>query len=185
MDMSELNFETVTAADLDNLSMDDLLGNAISDIDLSSSLPDGSFIGYIEKMEIKSREAKPEEGKKGNVALQMNLKVSKCLQCADSNVDAASLTGRVHVQRFWLHVDMGKQQIAKLILGIMGISYRDKAAIAQVGGNVSELLNQLQSEKVAFGFQVKNTENNGFESCDMIFKEQAFIPMESAVEYLD
>lgn len=185
MQLSDIDFTTATAADLDNLTMDDLLGNSLADVDLSSTLPDGTYIGYLEKMEVKRREAKPEEGKKGNVALQVNVKVLRCLQCAESNVDKSSLSGRVHVQRFWLHVDMGKQQIAKMVLGALGVSYRDKNAIKEIGGAMSALLQQFTDEKIAFGFQVKNSEANGFESCDMVFKEAAFIPADKALEHLD
>ena len=44
--LDDLDFTTVTEADFENLTIDDLLGNALSDVDLSSGLPDGTFVGY-------------------------------------------------------------------------------------------------------------------------------------------
>lgn len=185
--MNDLNidFATATLDDLDALTVDQLLGTNIADVDLTSNLPDGVFVFVPTKIDLRKREAKPEEGKKGGLDVNLSLKVVKCLQCADSEVDKDSLGGRVHFQKFPWHMEMGKQNMAKLILGALGVSYKDKNAIAEIGQDMNGILNQLIEGKVAFGATIKNRESGGFENCDLVFKEAAFIPAEKVLEYLD
>lgn len=182
----ELDFQTATMDQLDNLTIDDLLGASLSDVNLVSSLPNGVYVGYITKQDLQRRAAIPEENKKAALNYSLSIKVVKCLQCADSDVDANSLAGRVHFQRFPLHIaDMGKPNLVKMVLGALGISYKDKAAIAEVGGSISALVGQFIESKVAFGFTIKNSDKGGYENCDIVFKQEAFIPADKVGEFLD
>jgi hypothetical protein len=180
-----IDFETATMDQLDMLSIDQLLGVNIADVDLSSSLPDGVYVGMLTKKELKKREAKPEENKKAGLNVQLQVKVVKCLQTTESDVDKEGLAGRNHFQNFPWHIAMGKENMAKLVLGILGISYKDKAAIAEVGSDLNGLLDQLIEQKVAFGFTIKNRESGGFENCDIVFKEKSFVPADKVGEFLD
>ena len=185
--MSDMNidFTTATMEQLDQLSIDQLLGVNIADIDMSSNLPDGVYAFTIVKKELKKRAAKPEENKKAGLDVQLSLKVVKCLQSSEADVDVTTLTGRIHFQGFPWHMDMGKQNMAKFVLGVLGISFKDKAAIAEIGQDLSGLLDQLIEGKVAFGATVQNKESNGFDRCDLVFKEPKFISAEKIVEFLD
>lgn len=184
-DINEIDFASASLDDLDNLTMDDVLGNSLADVEMSNSLPECVAIFQIAKMSLAKKAADPDKGKQASVTLIMSAKVIKCLTCADSSVDPESLTGRFHTQRFMVSRDFGKQQLAKFILGVIGISYRDKTAIAEVAGAQSEILEELMATAVPFGATIKNKEADGFENSDFVFSEKAFIPSETAMEQLD
>lgn len=183
--INEIDFMSATMADLDTLTMDDVLGENLADIDLTSSLPDGVYLFHINKRELKRRAADVDQNKKASLTLGMSLKVVKCITCADSSVDPETLASRSHYQGFYLANDMGKQQLAKLVLGALGISWKDKAAIAEVGQNLNEILSQLEDEKVVFGAKIANKTSGQYENCDIVFKEDAFIGAENAATMID
>lgn len=187
--------ETMTALDgidldvasletLEELSLEDLLGIDIGDIDLRSSMPDGVYLGYLSNFEKKIYAAKPEEGKKASVQLMYQLKIRHVVKCGDPDVDASSLVGRSHVASYPLTQDWGQKNLVKLVLGAMGVSFRDTAAQASIGRSVIDILTELREHQVAFGFTIKNSERNGYENCDVVLKEPSFIPMERAEEML-
>ena len=184
MDFSAIDLDTATMDELENLSLADLLGQDISDVNLSSSLPDGTFIGLIESYELTKRAAKPEENKKASVTLAVKIKVAKTYHLTDPNLDPTDYEGRVHFERFGLLSDFGKANLVKLLLGAVGVSFTDKKAIADVAKSTLTLLEELKAHNVYFGFTVKTTERNGFENCNIVMKTDKFIPMEQAVELM-
>ena len=57
--------------------------------------------------------------------------------------------------------------------------------MATLGRNPLSLLEELQTNKVAFGFTIKNSVSAaGYENCNIILKPAAFINMERAFEML-
>ena len=73
----------------------------------------------------------------------------------------------------------------KLMLGILGVKYSDKAAIKEIGQSPMALMEELKANRVAFGFAVKTVERGGYENCNIVTKEANFIPMDKAEAYLD
>lgn len=182
--MSNIDLQTATLEDLDNLSFDEILGRDLSDYNLSSNLPDGTYLMFIEKRDGKSHAADPTKNKAARKDLSLTFRVHTCLQCADPEIDAASLANRVHIERYNVLQDFGIANLIKLILGVVGVSFRDKEAQKQVGGAPIALIDQLIAGKVIFGVQVKTVERGGYENCNIQTKEQAFISMDKAVEYV-
>lgn len=180
--MNVLNLDNATAEDLDNISMEQLLGQNISDVNLSSSIPDGTYLGLIEKFEKKVFSAKPEQGKAASIALNITFHVHSALHLADPNIDPKSVAGRKHFQSFFVTNENGLANLAKLLLGIIGVKFNDKEAILEVGQSILALLEELKANNVYFGFTVKNVERNGYENCDIVFKQDKFIAMEAAQE---
>lgn len=187
IDIAKLDLENLDMHQLDTLSIDDLLGNNIGDYNLSQALPDGVYIGYIEKYEMKktASDATGDKIKKARVDLNFAVKVVKVMTMADPTDNADSLVNRMHFQRFNLLQDYGQAGVVKLVLGILGVSYRDKKAIEGLNASLKQFVDQLVSERVAFGFTIKNKETNGYENCDIVLKEKSFINAEDAVQYLD
>jgi len=187
VDITKLDLEVLDMDQLDNLSIDDLLGNNIGEYNLSQALPDGVYIGYLERYDItkKASDATGDKIKKARVDLGAVVKVVKVLTLADPNDNADSLINRNHFQRFNLLQDFGQAGLVKLVLGILGVSYRDKKAIEGLNSSLKQMLDQLVSERVAFGFTIKNKESNGYENSDIVLKEKAFINAEDAVQHLD
>lgn len=172
-----------TLEDLDNLSFDVLLGRDISEYNLNSNLPDGTYIVFIEKREGKSRAADIEKDKKAAKNLELYFRVHTCLQCADPEIDKAGLANRVHIERYNTLNEIQVANLIKMILGAVGVSFKDKQAIAEVGQSVLSLLDQLIAGKVLFGVQIKTTERNGYENTGIVHKETSFIPVDKATEY--
>ncbi len=184
MNAMPLDLMNATLEELENLSFEALLGKDIADYNLSSSLPDGTFLVYIEKREGKAKAADVEKGKKASKTLELYLRVHTCLQCSDAETDKASLANRVHIERYNVTEEFGVANLIRLVLGAVGVAFKDKRAIAEVGQSVLALLDQLISGKVLFGVQVKTVEKNGYENTNVVHKEPAFIPMDKAMEYL-
>lgn len=183
-DMSNLDLSVATAEDLENISLDALLGQDISEISMTSTLPDGTYLGYIEDYERRVFPAKPEQGKNASIALNIKIKVARAEHIKDPQVDPRSVENRVHFESFFLTSDRGPGDLVKLILGILGVKYSDKDAIKDVGRSPLALLEELKVNNVYFGFTVQNKERNGFENCNIIFKQDKFIDMEKAQELL-
>ena len=179
-----LDLMNATLEDLDNLSFDAILGRDISEYNLNSNMPDGTYIVFIEKRDGKSRAADIEKGKKAAKNLELYFRVHTCLQCADPEIDKAGLTNRIHIERYNTLNEFNVANLIKMILGAVGVSFKDKRAIAEVGQSVISLLDQLIAGKVLFGVQIKTTERNGYENTGIVHKEQAFIPVDKATDYL-
>lgn len=184
MNAMNIDLSTATLEDLDTLSIDDLLGQNIADVDLSNALPDGLFIGVVEDYELKKYAAKPEENKKASAAVSVKVKVLQAQTIKDPSIDPATLTNRTHFQSFFVTTEFGKAQLVKFLLGVIGVKYTDKAAIMEVGRTLSSLLEELKVNGVPFGFTIANTERKGRENSDIVFKEPAFIEMNKAHELL-
>lgn len=174
------DLETATMEDLENISLEDLLGQDMADISLTSSLPDGTFLGYIEKYEKKMFAAKPEQDKKASIALNVTIAVHSAQHLADPNGDPEAVVGRKHFQAFFITNEMGQAQLVKLLLGIIGVKFSDKDAIKQVGQSPIALLEELKANRVYFGFTIKNSERGGYENSDIVFKQEKFITMDDA-----
>lgn len=184
MNDMHINLENATLDELADLSLDAILGQDMADVNLSSNLPDGVYFGRIESYERKDYAAKPEENKAASVALNVKIKVHSAQHVNDANVDPATLAGRVHFQRYSITADRGKADLVKLLLGIVGVAFNDKAAIKQIGRSTIALLEECKAGEVYFGFTVKTTERNGFENCDIQHKQAMFIDMEKTQELL-
>lgn len=180
-----LNTDSLSLEELDNLSITDLLGEDMSQISLSSNLPDGTYAFVIEKYETKSFPAKPEDNKKARRTLNVTLNVVAVLALTDTTEDTEKLVGRKHFESYDLLSDFGRASFIKLLLGIVGVSFTDKKAIAEVGQAPAALLEELKASKVAFGGQVKTVERNGFENCNLVLKPKAFIDMNQILELLE
>lgn len=187
VDITKLDLETLDADQLDNLSIDELLGNNIGDYDLSSNLPDGTYIGYIEKYELKkmAADASGEKIKKARADLSLTVNVLRALTLKDPNENPDTLVNRKHFERFNLLQEFGQAGLVKLVLGILGVSYRDKQAIEGLNASLKTFIDQLVSEKVAFGFTIANVEKGGYDNCNIVLKEKNFISAEDAVNHLD
>ena len=183
-DATAIDMSVATAEDLENLSLHDLLGQDISDISMVSNLPDGTYVGLIEDYEKKVFPAKPEQGKNASIALNMRLKVHHAEHISDPSIDTKSVENRVHFESYFLTSDRGPADLVKLLLGILGVKYTDKAAIKEVGQSPLGLLEELKSNNVYFGFTVKNTERGGYENCNIIHKQDKFIDMEKTAELM-
>jgi len=177
-----LDLSTISMEQLEALSIDDLLSNNIGDYSLSSNLPDGIFFGYIEKVDVRRLAARVEDGKKGQLQLNLMINVVQAHTLADPSEDKSSFVGRKHFESYNLLTDFGVSNLIKLLLGIVGVSYKDKKAIAELNQNPKELLDELVNNHVVFGFTIKNTERNGFENCNVVLKEKNFIDMNRALE---
>jgi len=186
-DINALDLETLSMDQLDNLSIDDLLGNNIADYKLGSNLPDGTYIGFIEKIDVtkKAADASGERIKKARIDVAVQVKVLRVLQLADPTENAEALVNRVHYQRYNVLQEYGVAGLVKLVLGILGISFRDKKAIEGLNSSLKQFIDQLVSEKVAFGFKIVNKESGGYENCDISQREKDFIDAENAMQYLD
>lgn len=182
---ANLDLSNMSLEDLDNLSVADLLGEDISKISLSQNLPDGVFAMTIEKYELKSFAAKPEENKKARRTLNLTMNVIAAIALTDGTIDPASLIGRKHFESYDLLSDFGRSNIVKLLLGILGVKFTDKAAIAQVGQAPAALLETIKAEKIPFGAQIKTVERGGYENCNIVLKEKDFISAEKITELLD
>lgn len=180
-----LDLNTATLDDLDNLSINDILGEDISKISLNQGLPNGLYMVVIDDYELKSMAADVEKDKKARRDLNLKLKVVKALALEDGTLDAASFTGRVHFERYNLLADYGKINFIKFLLGIFGVKFTDKKAIAEVNDSPALLLETLKVEKIPFGVTMKNVERNGYENCNVELKEAKFIDASKAQDYLD
>lgn len=179
MDLSaNIDLETVTLDELENLDLDHFLGGDVTDFDLGDSMPDGVFGLMIEDYDLKALEAKPEENKKGRVTLTVKYKVTHVLACDDADIDHKSLINRVHYQRYIVTESWGVSQVIKTILGIVGAKFKDKKSWAAIGSSFSEIIAQLKSEKVQFGATIKTKERNGYENTDIVLAEKAFMSIE-------
>lgn len=183
--IANMDLETATLDQLENLTISDLLGQNLADVELRSTLPDGTYIFAFDKSAVKAFAADPEKNKKASINLNLFLKVVRCIQCADPEMDPASLTNRVHIQQFPMHMAHGPANAAMLILGVLGVPFKDKAAMAEAGGTMGELLETMINEKLVFGGQIKNKSKNGYDNCDLVFSEKAFISAEAAPIHLD
>lgn len=181
----EIDFATATMADLENLTLDEVLGENLGSVELSSALPDMVGIFVIHKIELLKKEADPDNNKKANLTVAIQCKVVKPLQCADSTVDMDDLTGKMHYQRFLISQEFGQQQLEKFLMGILGVAFKDKAAIAEIGQSKSALLEEIKTAALPFGATVKNKESGGYENSDFVFTEKAFIASDDAVDLLD
>ena len=180
-----INLMNATLEELENLSFEALLGRDISEYNISSNLPDGTYILFVEKRDGKAKAADLEKGKKANKTLELHLRVHTCLQCSDADVDKAALANRVHIERFNVTEEYGIANLIRMVLGAVGVSWRDKKAIAEVGQSVLGILDQLIAGKVLFGAQIKTTEGkNGGEFTNLVYKEPSFISMDKAGDYL-
>ena len=181
---ADIDLTNATLADLENLDFNAILGKDISEYNLSSNLPDGTYLLHIEKLDRKDTAADTEKEKKARISANLQLKVHRAIQVNDADIDLATLEGRTHFESYNVLSDFGVQGIIKLVLGVVGVSFKDKEAIKQVGSSVFALLNQLISEKVIFGAQVKTVERGGYENCNIVLKEKSFIAMDAAAELL-
>ena len=176
--------KTVTMDQLEGLSLEQLLSNNIGEYNLSSNLSDGIYFGYIEAYETRLREADLDADKKGAFTLSITVNVVRAHTLADPMEDKDALVGRKHFESYNLLTEFGQGQLVKLLLGIMGVNYKDKKAIASLDRNPLSLLEELQTNKVAFGFTIKNSESKGYENCNIVMKSNAFINLERAFEML-
>ena len=62
--LKNIDFETATLEEIENLDLDHFLGGDVSDFDIGDALPDGVYGFMIDSYELAFKEAKPEEGKK-------------------------------------------------------------------------------------------------------------------------
>lgn len=184
-DMNEIDWATAQMSDLDDLTLDDVLGENLADIELSSNLPDCVVLVHFDKTELKRRAADIDNNKKAGLTLMAVLKVVQCISCADSSTDPETLAGRSHIQNFSMSHTMGKQQLVKLVLSALGISWKDKASIAEVGENLAELVAAMVADKLVFGVKIVNKTSGQYENCDIVFKEDAIISIEAAGAMLD
>ena len=188
--MSDLNvletidWSAVTEDQLAGLSMEEILGVNIADVNMSQSLPDGVYVMFIEDYEKTVRAADPSKDKKGSVGVAVKLAVLRCLATDDVSIDKESLAGRKHIERYNFASDYGPRNIAQLILGAVGVSWRDKKAIGEVAQSLGALLEQLKQGKVAFGVQIKTVERNGYENTGIVYKEKSFINMTTVAEMI-
>lgn len=182
--LAGIDLNNATLADLENLDFNAILGKDLSEYNLSSNLPDGTYLFHIEKMDVKDFGADTEKEKKARKNLNFQLKVHLAVQVSDADTDKETLVGRTHFESYNVLSDFGLQSLIKLILGIVGVSFKDKAAIKQVGQSAGGLLAELISQKVVFGAQVKTVERGGYENCNLILKEKSFIDMTAAQQLL-
>lgn len=184
LNFADIDLNNATLAELENLDFNAILGKDISEYNLSSNLPDGTYLFHIEKLDRKDFAADTDKEKKARINANLQLKVHRAVQVNDADIDLASLEGRTHFESYNVLSDFGVQSIIKLVLGIVGVSFKDKEAIKQVGSSVFALLNQLIAQKVVFGAQVKTVERGGYENCNVVLKEKNFIDMAAAAEML-
>jgi hypothetical protein len=184
--LSGFDLDTLSADQLDQLSIDELLGNNIADYDISQNLPDGTYIFYIEKRDVQKKAAdnSGDKVKKAQLNLVLALKVVKVIQLADPELRAEDFEGRVHFQRYNLFQDFGKRNLILTMLGLFGVSFRDKKAQAELGESLIQLLDSAIAEKVPFGAKIVNKESNGYANCDVSTKEKDFIDFEQVQQYL-
>ena len=151
--------------------------------------PEGDYlevmITLIEAYEAKRREADVANAKKGSLNVSITINVVKAHTLADPLEDKDALVGRKHFESYNVLTEYGQAQLVKLILGVLGIGFKDKEAMATLGRNPLSLLEELQTNKVAFGFTIKNSVSAaGYENCNIVLKSAAFINMERAFEML-
>lgn len=184
MTIENLNVNVATMEDLDNLNLDQILGVDVSEVSLSSNLPDGTYFFRVANYDVKKFPAKPEEQKKARMVLNLQLDVIGVKHLSDATLDPESFIGRKHFEGYDVLSEMGLGMLTKLMLGAMGVSFTDKNAIREVGRGLGELLEGLKSEGLAFGATVKTTERNGYENCNIVLKNNAFIDVEKTMEEL-
>ena len=185
MSIDQIDVKTVTMEQLEGLTLEQLLANNIGEYNLSSNLSDGVYFGYIEAYEAKRREADVANSKKGGLNVSITINVVKAHTLADPLEDKDALVGRKHFESYNVFTEYGQAQLVKLILGVLGIGFKDKEAMATLGRNPLSLLEELQTNKVAFGFTIKNSVSAaGYENCNIVLKSAAFINMERAFEML-
>lgn len=178
------DFDTLSLEELETLTIDDLLGEDLAEVSLSSNLPDGAYVFTIEDYKFTAKVADPTNNKKASRSCNVTLNVAQVLQLADVSIDPATLVGRKHFERFNLLSEFGRAGLVKLMLGIVGVKFSDKAAIREIGQSPAALLETLKSEKIAFGGTVANIERNGFENCNLVLREKAFIDAQHVQELL-
>lgn len=175
--LGAFDWSTVSEADLSNLSMEEILGIDIADVNMSQNLPDGVYAFIIESFEKTQRAADPSQDKKGSVGVRIKFHVMKCLATDDPAIDKEALAGRKHLENYNMANEYGPRNLAQLILGAVGVSWRDKKAIAEVANSLGALLEELKAGKVLFGVQIKTRESNGYENTGIVYKEKSFINM--------
>lgn len=178
------DFDALSLEELENLTIDDLLGEDIAEVALSSNLPDGAYVFTIEEYKFSTKAADPVNNKKASRSCNVTLNVAQVLQLADATVDPSTLVGRKHFERFNLLSEFGRAGLVKLMLGIVGVKFTDKAAMREIGQSPAALLETLKAEKIAFGGTVATVEKNGFENCNLILREKAFIDAQKVQELL-
>jgi len=189
--MSAIDLTTASIEDLENLSLDDLLGARLDEVDFSNLLPTGTYVFQLDLGNkslqecVVRREAKPAENKKASLSLNLSFRVVKVLACADSDIDQDSLVGRFHNESFSLLNDFGKRNLATWILGVLGLTPKDKDALAGIGKALVSIVDELREMKVTFGAKIKREEKNGFDNARMQFKLKDMVSAESVVELLD
>lgn len=188
--MLDLDVTTASLDELETLTLDDLLGQRMDEIDFVRHLPTGSYALQFDmdktlQESLTRRAADFDNDKKASVSLSLRFRVVKALAVADSNIDPESLKGRFHTQRFFLTNDMGPRQVALLICGVIGLDPRNKEALAELGGALWQALEELRVNKVTFGCRVKQEERNGYDNCDIVFKYGDFVSAEQIGTLLD
>lgn len=179
-----LNFDTMTLEELDALDINALLGENLADVSLSSSLPDGTYVFTVDKYDYKSMAADVEKQKAARRDINITLKVAQVLSLNDTTIDPATLVGRMHFERYNLRTEFGQACLVKLMLGILGISFTDKKAIREAGSNPGGIIEAIKAEALPFGGTITNTEKNGYENCNLVLKERAFISADKVTELL-
>lgn len=188
--LNEIDLNNATLEDLDNLSIDDLLGQRLDEIDYANLLPTGTYVFELDmddpiEESITRKDAKPEEDKKAYVGLRLRFRVVKVLACADSDADIEKLVGRYHGENFALTSDFGKRNLASFILGVLGLTPKDKEAISEIQKSLASVLEELREMKVAFGAKLVQQERNGYDNANIQFRPKDMVSAGKVVELLD
>lgn len=180
--LNDMDLATATLEDLEGIELDAILGGDVSKFDLSDGLPTCTVGVVLEDFEIRRYAADIENNKKARIDLSMKFKITHAFSCDDSDIDPQSLVGRYHYENIPLHMDFGPKRIARIILGACGISFRDKAAWANLNGSFAEALEGLKANLIQFGVQLRHAERNGYENTNIVDKEKAFVSMQAYPE---
>jgi hypothetical protein len=181
----DIDFDALSDSELDNLSIDGLLGVNIADVRLSNTLPTGTYLFEPQKIAKRTKVADVGANKKARVMIELQLRVVKCLVLEDGALDTTDFDGKFHTAGFNIASERGRRELALFAVLILGINPRDRKTIEALGRDLSSVLNEIIEEKLTFGAMMTYKEADGFENCNFNFRPDKFISAEQAVEYLD
>lgn len=179
-----IDWSNITEDQLDNISFADIMGGDVTEFDINNTLPDGLYVLCIEDKSERKLPAKPEEGKKALYSIDLKMKITHVLECADEDVDASKLVGRYHFQGCNISSDMGKAQLITLILGALGLDFKNKDAWASAIESFPAILEQLIAESIQFGVRITSKERNGYVNTNCSMKPKDFVSAEELAERL-
>ena len=185
LNTTAVDFDAMNESELENLSLDGLLGVNVADIRLSNSLPGGTYLFEPIKIEKTVKAADIGADKRARVMIIITNRVVKCLALDDGSLTPADYDGKTHVARFNWATERGRRELTLWALLILGIDPRQKAQVEALGRDLGPIVNEIVGEKIVYGGVMNYSESNGFENTNFNYRADKFLSAGQALELMD